>query len=67
MPAHVLGNMWAQSWGNIEDIVKPFPDTPTVSTTDAMKEQVYQFNNTFPVKINGSIQCNEDPVIALLT
>ena len=23
IPAHLLGNMWAQSWGNIYDIVKP--------------------------------------------
>ena len=25
MPAHLLGNMWAQSWGNIADLVKPYP------------------------------------------
>ena len=24
MPAHVFGNMWAQSWTNLFDIVKPF-------------------------------------------
>lgn len=24
MPAHVLGNMWAQSWTNIYELVKPF-------------------------------------------
>lgn len=23
MPAHLLGNMWAQTWGNVYDIVKP--------------------------------------------
>ena len=40
IPAHLLGNMWAQTWENIEDVVKPFPDSPTLSTTDAMKEQV---------------------------
>ena len=25
IPAHLLGNMWAQSWDGIFDIVKPFP------------------------------------------
>eukprot|EP00794_Sanderia_malayensis_P011393 gene11393-12579_t len=25
IPAHLLGNMWAQSWTNIYDIVAPFP------------------------------------------
>lgn len=23
MPAHLLGNMWAQTWGNVYDLVKP--------------------------------------------
>ena len=41
LPAHLLGNMWAQTWGNIDDIVKPFPDAPILSATAAMKEQVY--------------------------
>ncbi len=26
IPAHLLGNMWAQSWGNVYDIVKPPAD-----------------------------------------
>lgn len=25
IPAHILGNMWAQSWGNLYDLVEPFP------------------------------------------
>src|ERR1700722_7643581 len=25
IPAHLLGNMWAQSWGNIYDLVVPYP------------------------------------------
>ena len=43
LPAHLLGNMWAQTWENIEEIVKPFPDSPTLSTTDAMKNQVTNY------------------------
>ena len=27
IPAHLLGNMWAQSWGNIYDLVAPAGDT----------------------------------------
>ena len=26
IPAHLLGNMWAQSWGNVYDLVKPPAD-----------------------------------------
>ena len=31
MPAHVLGNMWGQSWANIYDLVYT-PDNPTTDT-----------------------------------
>uniref|UniRef100_T1J0B9 Angiotensin-converting enzyme n=1 Tax=Strigamia maritima TaxID=126957 RepID=T1J0B9_STRMM len=41
IPAHLLGNMWAQSWENIEDIVQPFPQSPTVNVTSAMLVKGY--------------------------
>jgi peptidyl-dipeptidase A len=40
IPAHLLGNMWAQQWDGIEDVVKPFNDTTILDVTDAMVEQV---------------------------
>uniref|UniRef100_A0A672UIL1 Angiotensin-converting enzyme n=1 Tax=Strigops habroptila TaxID=2489341 RepID=A0A672UIL1_STRHB len=39
IPAHLLGNMWAQSWSNIFDLVMPFPNAAKVDATPAMKEQ----------------------------
>ncbi|KFQ49686.1 hypothetical protein N333_13026, partial [Nestor notabilis] len=39
IPAHLLGNMWAQSWSNIFDLVMPFPDATKVDATPAMKQQ----------------------------
>ncbi|KAM6368808.1 angiotensin-converting enzyme [Pluvialis apricaria] len=39
IPAHLLGNMWAQSWSNIFDLVIPFPDATKVDATPAMKQQ----------------------------
>ena len=39
MPAHLLGNMWAQSWQNIADLVKPYPDKPSIDVTAAMVDQ----------------------------
>ena len=39
LPAHLLGNMWAQSWSNIADIVKPFPDKPSINVTGEMVKQ----------------------------
>ncbi|KAH0627017.1 hypothetical protein JD844_002377, partial [Phrynosoma platyrhinos] len=39
IPAHLLGNMWAQSWANIFDLVMPFPNAIKVDATPAMKSQ----------------------------
>jgi len=42
IPAHILGNMWAQSWENIFDIVKPFPNATGVDVTTALNDQGYK-------------------------
>ena len=36
----LLGNMWAQQWGNIYDLVEPYPNRVGVDATPAMIEQV---------------------------
>ena len=41
IPAHLLGNMWAQSWGNIYDIVKPKQEMLVPDVTKALVEQGY--------------------------
>ena len=33
IPAHLLGNMWAQEWGNIYDLVEPYPGEGRRSTS----------------------------------
>ncbi len=30
IPAQLLGNMWAQEWGNVYDLVAPYPHEPSV-------------------------------------
>ncbi|XP_023569948.1 angiotensin-converting enzyme isoform X1 [Octodon degus] len=39
IPAHLLGNMWAQTWSNIYDLVVPFPSALNVDATEAMIKQ----------------------------
>ncbi|EDM06349.1 angiotensin I converting enzyme (peptidyl-dipeptidase A) 1, isoform CRA_b [Rattus norvegicus] len=39
IPAHLLGNMWAQTWSNIYDLVAPFPSAPSIDATEAMIKQ----------------------------
>ncbi|MDP8999228.1 MAG: M2 family metallopeptidase, partial [Myxococcota bacterium] len=37
IPAHLLGNMWAQEWNNIYDIVAPFPTEPALDVGRKLK------------------------------
>ncbi|XP_061381420.1 angiotensin-converting enzyme-like [Danaus plexippus] len=39
IPAHLLGNMWAQNWKSIMDLVMPFPQAPNVDVTSEMLRQ----------------------------
>ncbi|XP_073823622.1 angiotensin converting enzyme [Musca autumnalis] len=41
LPMHLLGNMWAQQWSAIADIVSPFPNKPLVDVSDEMVAQGY--------------------------
>jgi len=34
IPAHLLGNMWAQTWGNVYDLVKPEGSVQSYNMTD---------------------------------
>ena len=37
IPAHLLGNLWAQQWGNIYDVVAPAAATPNVDVTALLR------------------------------
>ena len=39
IPAHLLGNMWAQQWGNIEPLVAPKDSDPGFDLTARLKEK----------------------------
>ncbi|CAG2052908.1 unnamed protein product [Timema podura] len=41
IPAHLLGNMWAQNWKNLADIVLPYPGKQSVDVTPEMLRQGY--------------------------
>lgn len=38
IPAHLLGNMWAQDWGNVYDLVAPYPNEPSLDVTKKLEE-----------------------------
>lgn len=35
-----LGDMWAQSWDNLYDMVVPFPNKPSLDVTSTMVKKV---------------------------
>jgi len=39
IPAHLLGNMWAQSWDNIYDVVKPPVGDPGFNLTEILRKK----------------------------
>lgn len=39
IPAHLLGNMWSQSWKEIYDILEPYPGVSSIDVTAALVEQ----------------------------
>ncbi|AOT08801.1 M2 family metallopeptidase [Pseudoalteromonas luteoviolacea] len=41
IPAHLLGNMWAQTWGNVYDLVAPENADPGYDLTQLLKEHDY--------------------------
>lgn len=40
LPAHVLGDMWAQQWHNIFEDIKPYKNKPLLDVTDTMLDKV---------------------------
>jgi peptidyl-dipeptidase A len=41
IPAHLLGNMWAQEWGNIYPLIEPYKGTTSIDVTAALKKAKY--------------------------
>jgi peptidyl-dipeptidase A len=41
IPAHLLGNMWAQQWGEIYPLVEPYEGVLDLDVTAALKKQKY--------------------------
>ncbi|XP_042865638.1 angiotensin-converting enzyme-like [Penaeus japonicus] len=41
IPAHLLGNMWAQTWTHILDLTVPYPGRPSVDVTNTLRRQGY--------------------------
>ncbi|XP_070558526.1 angiotensin-converting enzyme-like [Ptychodera flava] len=52
IPAHLLGNMWAQDWMSISDLVLPYPDKSSIDVTDELIRQGYTVLDMFELSEN---------------
>jgi peptidyl-dipeptidase A len=52
IPAHLLGNMWAQSWDNIYDLVVPYPNAEQTNLTKILIEKEYTPTKMFLVRLS---------------
>ena len=47
IPAHLLGNMWAQEWSNLYPLVAPFPEQGSLDVGAAMRRANLKFERRF--------------------
>ena len=50
--AHLLGNMWAQTWENIFPLVKPYPNAKPINYDKILKEQNFTPMKIFQVRFS---------------
>ncbi|XP_070846561.1 angiotensin-converting enzyme [Chaetodon trifascialis] len=62
IPAHLLGNMWAQTWNNIYDMMIPFPEKPNLDVTDRMVKDGYNATHMFRVAEEFFTSLGLDPM-----
>ncbi|XP_072926854.1 angiotensin-converting enzyme isoform X1 [Hemitrygon akajei] len=49
IPAHLFGNMWAQQWNNIYNLMIPFPNKANIDVTDMMVKKNWNATHMFRV------------------
>ncbi|CAF0991980.1 unnamed protein product [Adineta ricciae] len=47
IPAHLLGNMWAQQWQDRLDDFMPYPDAPLVDITEMLHKKKYTIHRMY--------------------
>ncbi|XP_040570335.1 angiotensin-converting enzyme [Lepeophtheirus salmonis] len=62
IPAHLLGNMWAQSWSNINEITRPYPESSDIDITQELVKQGWNHTRIFKSAEKFFISIGLDPM-----
>ncbi|CAF3630704.1 unnamed protein product [Adineta steineri] len=62
IPAHLLGNMWAQQWQNRLDDLMPYPGTPLVNITRILYKKKYTIEKMYKTAENFFTSINLYPM-----
>lgn len=59
MPAHLMGNMWSQQWGEIYDLVEPYPGVAEFNVSSALKAMPIDGETEHDKKMNKAVKMVE--------
>ncbi len=62
IPAHLLGNMWAQEWGNIYPDLEPHAGQPSIDVTKALQSAGYDSTKMVKTAENFFVSLGMDPL-----
>ncbi|KAK2143387.1 hypothetical protein LSH36_845g01017 [Paralvinella palmiformis] len=63
IPAHILGNMWAQSWLALEQEMRPYPNKTGLDVTDELIKQGYNNTGLFLLAEDFFVSLGMDPMV----
>jgi peptidyl-dipeptidase A len=62
IPAHLLGNMWAQEWPNVYDDMIPYPDQPSIDVTAGLQRAKFDELKMVKTAENFFVSLGLDPL-----
>jgi len=64
IPAHLLGNMWAQDWQNIYSLVEPFKGQPSLDVTRTLRQKKVGAKDMVKIAEKFFVSLGMDPLPA---
>lgn len=62
LPAHLMGNMWQQDWGNLWDVLEPYQDAGSLDINDAL--QGWEQSNLSATRAKIAGEATPDKLVA---